>query len=127
MALQIIRTRAGEELAILPRDEYDRLVARAEDSADIGRGAHARGRIAAGEDEAVPFEIAGRLLDGESPVRVWREYRGLTVTALGAAAGISAAYLSQIERGRREGTLSTMAAIAKALRVGLDDLVPGTL
>lgn len=125
MTAQIIKTPAGEELAILPRADYDRLVARAEDASDIRAGAEARARITAGADELVPLDIAGRLLEGESPVRVWREHRGMTMAALAGAAGISAAYLSQIEGGKREGTLSTMAAVAKALRVSLDDLISG--
>src|SRR3546814_3871263 len=55
-----------------------------------------------------------RLLDGENPVRVWREHRGLTVKALAERAGISAAYLSQIEGGQRDGSLDTMRKIAEA-------------
>ena len=79
--------------------------------------------LAAGEDEMVPAAIALRLLGDEHPVRVWREYRGLSVKDLAEAALISPSYLSQIETGRREGTLETMARIARALRIDLDDLV----
>ncbi|HAD03142.1 MAG TPA: hypothetical protein DCF93_00260 [Desulfuromonas sp.] len=45
------------------------------------------------------------------------------VPELSEKAGISKPYLSQIETGKRQGTLETMAAIAKALAVPLDVLV----
>jgi transcriptional regulator with XRE-family HTH domain len=57
-------------------------------------------------------------------VRVWREHRGLTVEKLAKAAGISQPYLSQIETGRRDGTFKVMAALARALKIDLDDLAP---
>lgn len=121
---KLITTPGGEELVLLPKDEYERLVEAAEDLADIAAYDEAMRKLAAGEDELIPSEIVDRLLfSDESPVRVWRDHRGLTVKELAEAAGISASYLSQIETGSREGTLETMARIARALRVDLDDLV----
>ena len=73
--------------------------------------------------EFFPAEIVDRLLAGESPVRVYRKYRGLTQKQLAEAAGIDAVTLSQIETGRRAGSLKTLAAIAKALGVGAGDLM----
>lgn len=67
--------------------------------------------------------MVDRILAGENLVRVWREHRGLTVAGLAEKAGITQPYLSQIETGKREGTLATMKKIASALRVKLDDLV----
>ena len=96
----------------------------AEDADDIQAAREAEARIAAGESEFVPFDFAVRIVEGEHPVRVWREYRGLKVGELAKAAGISQVYLLQIEGGKREGTLSTMRALARALRVDLDDLLP---
>lgn len=120
---QIIETSTGEKLAVIPLEEYRRLVDAAEDAADQGAYDEAKRRLASGEDELVPEPFAGRLLNGESPVRVWRELRGMTPGELADAAGISAAFLSQIEGGRREGRVATLKAIAAALRVSLDDLV----
>ena len=51
--------------------------------------------------------MVDRILNGENLVRVWREHRGLTVSALAQMAGIAQPYLSQIETGKREGTLQT--------------------
>lgn len=121
---QLIRTPRGEELIVLPRAEYERLCEADEDLADIRAARAAHSRMAKGEDEPVPFVVAERLIAGENPIRVWREQRGMQISELAAAAGISSAYLSQIEGGKRRGTVAVMAAIAKALGISLDDLIP---
>lgn len=80
-------------------------------------------RLAAGgEEEWVPAGTANRILDGENPVKVWREYRGMTQESLAERAGISKAYLCQIETGKRAGAVKTLRAIAAALGVTVDDL-----
>ena len=61
-------------------------------------------------------------MGGESKIRVWREYRGLTVKALAEAAGVTPAYLSQIETGAREGTIETLETLSAAPRVTIDDI-----
>jgi transcriptional regulator with XRE-family HTH domain len=71
----------------------------------------------------VPSEIVDRILNGENLTRVWREHRGLTIKALAAMIDVAPAYLSQIETGKRDGTVKTMQRIAKALGLKLDDLV----
>ncbi len=73
--------------------------------------------------ENLPAALVRRLAAGESPVRVWREHRGLTQRALADAAGISPAMMNEIETGKKEGSIRTLLAIARALHVDLDDLV----
>ncbi|MCF4129475.1 helix-turn-helix domain-containing protein [Methylobacterium sp. SyP6R] len=94
-----------------------------ESQADRLAVAEFRRRLAAGEEEMIPVEVVDRLLSGENRVRVWREHRGLTATALAEKAGIAQAFLSQIETGRREGTVETLRKLARALDLTLDDLV----
>jgi|GEM_PF-87832 len=74
--------------------------------------------------ELIDAEVVHRIAEGESPVRVWREYRGLKAIELAKSAGISAAYLSEIETGKKDGTFKTMTAIASVLDIRLDDLAP---
>ena len=119
---QMIDTPGGERMVVLPLKDYERLCAAAEDLADMRAYDTAKQGLAAGTDELIPADFGDRILDGESPVRVWREYRGLSVKQLAAGAQISAAYLSQIEGGSRNGSLSTMKALAKCLSLDVDDL-----
>ncbi len=119
---QIIKTPAGEQMAVLPLEEYKRLLHSAEELVDVGDYDKAMEQLAIGQDEMIPAEYADRILDGESAVRVWREYRELNVKELARRANISASYLSQIEGGARAGSLPTIKALATALRLDLDDL-----
>ena len=73
--------------------------------------------------EFVPLEVVDRIIDGENAVRVWRKYRGLKQQQLADRAGISKAYLSQIESNKRTGTIETLATLAKALNLTIDDLI----
>ena len=90
---------------------------------DVAAYDRAKAALAAGDDELVPAVVTNAILDGERPVRVWRQHRELSQVQLAEAAGISQAYLAQIETGKREGTLSLYRSLAEALGVDLDDLV----
>lgn len=123
MTAQFIMTATGERLVVLPEAEYAALLAIAEDAEDGEIVREFKRKLAAGEEELVPSAVVDRILNGENLVRVWREHRGLSVSALAQMAGIAQPYLSQIETGKREGTLQTMKKIADALKITLDDLV----
>lgn len=74
------------------------------------------------DQELVPFELVKSIADGEHPVRVWREYRGMKAGELAAASGLAASYLSDIENGKKPGSVKAMKRIAAALNVTVDDL-----
>ena len=124
MSAQILRKGGKPEWAVLPYDEYRRLLEAAEVSEDL---AVYRAAKALPEEELIPARVIHRILDGESAVAVWREHRGLTLTALAKAAGLSTPYVSQIETGKRVGTVTALRAIAKALNIGLDELAPSSI
>jgi ribosome-binding protein aMBF1 (putative translation factor) len=112
------------DTVLLRRTDYEALLRHAEDAADAAQVRAAEARVAAGEDEYVPLALTERLAAGASPVRVWREHRGLSARALAGRAGISTAYLSQIETGKKPGSFDAMAKLARALGIDLEDLAP---
>ena len=120
---QYITAPDGTELAVLPRDELERLIESAEDAEDRRAVAEIDRKLASGEEELIPAEFVNRILDGENPVRVWREFRGMKVKDLAAEAGIAPNYLSLIETGKREGSVKVMKALAAALDLDLDEIV----
>jgi DNA-binding Xre family transcriptional regulator len=81
-------------------------------------------RVEQANEETVPFEVVRRLSEGDAPVTVWREHRGLSRDELATAADIQADFLDEVEGGKEDVPLRKMHAIARALRVDLDDLVP---
>lgn len=127
-APQSIKGQDGSaQYIVLPADEYALLMQTVSAAREL---MSARGTIAGkvvdrmGSTDGVPASVAHRIADGENPVRVWRLARGLKAVALARASGISPAYLSEIETGKKDGTFKTMAAIARVLNVSLDDLAP---
>jgi len=78
-------------------------------------------------EETVPFEVLQRLADGAVPVIVWREHRGLSQEQLAAAARVQVKILAEVESGREDVPLRAMYAIARTLRIDLDDLVPWSM
>ena len=113
-------TPKGEPMVIMPEAEYNRLIAHAEDAADIAMADSITARIQAGTEEFFPNDIAKRLmLEEENPIRVVREYRGMTAETLAGEAGISRAYLTQIETGHRSGRTDVLKRLAQALKVDM--------
>ncbi len=122
--IQIIETPQGEPcFAAVPIELYRVMVRDLEAYGDLKAGLTELNTLDAGAD-AVPADVAHRIADGANPVRVWREHRGLKAVALARRAGISPAYLSEIETGKKEGTFRTMALLARHLGISLDDLAP---
>lgn len=75
-----------------------------------------------GDAAMVPEPVAARERESGSAVLAWREHRGLSQSQLANRAGISKAYLSQIETGARHGSVRALKALARALDVPLDVL-----
>lgn len=117
--VQYIEENGEPVYAVLGIKDYERLLAAAEDAADLAAVRNAR----AIREALVPGEIAERLIAGENPVKVWRGYKGMTQVDLAEAAGLDQADVSRIERGKREPSGRTLRALANALDVTVDDLV----
>lgn len=96
-------------------------MSKSEDASDVRAYDEAKRRLETREDELIPAEFAHRILDGESPVKVYREYRGLGRDELAAKAGIEVETLDQIERGE-QSERGAMERIAQILELNLDDL-----
>jgi hypothetical protein len=101
---------------LFARSDYEQFIDLIEDRRAIE--AHGRTR----QEEAVPSAIVDRLLAGENPIRVWREFRSLSLADLAGKTALSKGFLSDIENGKRTGTVDTLKSIAAALGVDLDDV-----
>jgi ribosome-binding protein aMBF1 (putative translation factor) len=125
MSVRFQKTPRGE-VAILPRKDYELLVAKASEAdEDVGTArivARARKEIASGSP-LLPKDVVDRLANGENPVRVLREWRDITQMYLSFKTNLSQGHISDIENGRRMGTASTLRLIANVLNVPLDLLV----
>jgi DNA-binding XRE family transcriptional regulator len=122
MTAQIIEI-AGHKMAVLPVAEYRHLLEAAEDQADILAAERAAERAEAGE-EYLPSEIVDKLLAGENALRVWRKYRGLSAISLSQLSGIDQSRISELENGKAQGKPTTWRALARVLKVSVDDILP---
>jgi DNA-binding XRE family transcriptional regulator len=120
--IQIIERNGKPEWAVLPYEEYLKLIEQAELLEDISDFDEIYAAIKRGEEELIPAEVVNAILDGKSPIKVWREYRGLTQQQLAEMVGISKPYLSQLETGKRTGTTEVLSTIAETLNVSLEQV-----
>ncbi|MCR9124182.1 MAG: helix-turn-helix transcriptional regulator [Phyllobacteriaceae bacterium] len=109
---------AGTPYVLLPEDAYEEL-------RDMAEARAVRTSIAEGE-ETYPDAVVSALLDGENPVRAFRQWRGLKAADLARAAGLGPAYLSEIETGRKTGSAKALKALAVELDVDMALLVAPT-
>ncbi|HYW64963.1 MAG TPA: helix-turn-helix transcriptional regulator [Bradyrhizobium sp.] len=125
--VQFIQTPGGDDLAVLPRTQYNRLVAlAAEAEEDAAASRIVRNSVRAlkeGREVLLPKAVVDRLARGDNPVRVIREWRDMIQGELAVAVGISQNYLSEIENGRRKGPAQLQKKFARALGVPVDLLI----
>jgi DNA-binding XRE family transcriptional regulator len=107
----------------LSRKDWDALLEAFEDADDRLSILNSRAARAKGTDNAIPVAFVQRLLAGEPPVRVYREWRGMKATELARAADVKQPYLSAIETGAKPGSAAALKRIAAVLKVDLEDLV----
>jgi hypothetical protein len=126
----------SDDTVTLPRAEYEALLKQKElvqslqdaleDATDAAFMQQVERDLEAGihKGEYFPSELVDRLLEGkEHRLRVWRDYRTFTMQQLEAKSGIKQSYISEIETGKKPGSIATMKALADALDVTIDDLV----
>ena len=119
---QIIQTPEGE-MVLLPKVDYEALLSALEDAEDILIAERSMARIASGEEELITDTEIDDYLDAPTPLAFWRKKRGLTQAALAKQAGVTQAYLSEIESGKKETRVAVLKDLATALKVTVDELV----
>ena len=105
-------------MVTIPQAEYERLVADSEMLADLA--AYDTAKAEAGE--GMPLAVFSRIISGENPVKVIREWRGLTQAELARRADLHRVQLHDVESGKSRGSVETLKAIAVALDMPLDDV-----
>lgn len=119
MKPQIIELDGAPAFAVVPIAEWRALLERLQDLQDVADAKAAR------DEEQLPLEFVQRLVAGESPLRLWREHRGLTLQQLADRAGCTRQMLSMVENGRSRPSVQLLGKLAAALGCDLDDLHAG--
>src|SRR4051795_13003594 len=125
MKVEFRQTPSGE-VAILPRAEYERLKALSDEAAEDTGTARLVARAKKDNGVRLPIAVVDRLASGENPIRVLRQFRGLTQAELATAESVQITqnYLSDLENGKRKGPFELHLKIAACLNVPVDLLAP---
>jgi DNA-binding XRE family transcriptional regulator len=119
--IQIIRTPSGEEMVVLPKAEYDALIAAAngadEDAEDVAIYDARKAALAGGGTGLLPEAVSRLLLKGHSRLKAIRLWRDMTQTELAKQAGVGQGYISDMESGRRPVGGEVLQALAERLNV----------
>lgn len=74
----------------------------------------------AGNSNDLPSDILDALAaKQESPVKILRKHRGMTQAELAKKAGLSRPYLTEIETGKKDGSIRAMKSLATILKVSV--------
>jgi len=114
---------ATKNTVTLSRKAFDALLEALDDAEDRAAVRASLARSKQDAEAALPIKQFRRVLAGEHPIRVWREFRGVGLNALAREAKLSASYLSEIEKRIKPGSVTALRSLAKALNVGIDELV----
>ena len=76
------------------------------------------------EGDGVPHVVVGKVIkEGQTYLRAWRDYLGLTQAELAGKAGISQAALSQMESGESKLRKATRSKLADAMGINPEQLL----
>ncbi|MFP7755558.1 helix-turn-helix domain-containing protein [Thermodesulfobacteriota bacterium B35] len=104
---QVIKHNGRPVFAVLPWDEYKRLVSMACDDDDV----------------FFPNDVVKANSSGMCLVRAWREHFGMTQAELARKAGMSQPALARIEKGAGTPRMSTLSRLADAMGIDVRQLV----
>lgn len=116
MNAQIIEHQGQPAFAVIPYAEWQAMLARLEDIEDRQASESTK------EEETFPIEFVERCLSDESKVKVWREYRGLTLQSLADQCGVTRQMLSMLEHGKTRPSAALLGRLAAALGCDMEDL-----
>ena len=116
---QFIRTPSGDEMVIIPRAEYEALIAAAqdEDQDDVAIYDARKAELAASRNGLLPQPVSQAMLKGDTLLRALRRWRDITQSDLAAKADVGQGYISDLESGRRMGAPETLRRLAQVLDV----------
>ncbi|MBS9783419.1 MAG: helix-turn-helix transcriptional regulator [Pasteurella sp.] len=112
----------NKEYIVVARDTWQGLMDIVEDRLDSVFATSIIEKV--DNEESFPHDFVVKLCSGEEPpLKLWREYRGFSGRQLAKKVGISSSYLSDIENGKKDGSVSVVKRIAEVLQVDIDDII----
>ncbi len=79
-----------------------------------------------GDGERFSAEFVDKLFDAQTTgekITLWRDYRGMTMTDLAKAVGVSQSYISDIENNKKDGSIKVIKAIVDVLHADIELII----
>lgn len=124
---------------VLERADWDQLVSAVEsnndeDADDIAAVVAARSEDAqvaalveaergSAVETTIAIEVIRAEIDGEHPLKAWRDYRGWSQADLATKSGVAGTSIAQIEARRGNAGIESLSRLARALGIPMDALV----
>jgi DNA-binding XRE family transcriptional regulator len=74
-------------------------------------------------ETTVPLQVVKAKLDGAHPLKAWREYRGITQVELASRSAVARDLIAQIETHKKQGSVTTLDRLARALSIPIAALI----
>ena len=106
---QIIQQNGEPAFAVIPWEEYQSLIENLAEPDD--------------SDVWFPHEVVGANIRGDSLIKAWREYRGMTQEELALKAGIKQPALARLEKPDANPRTVTLKKLAAAMDLDIEQLI----
>jgi transcriptional regulator with XRE-family HTH domain len=104
---QVITQNGKPAFAVIPWDEYQKLLQAQTDDSDIW----------------FPNDVVKANVRGDSLIKAWREHFGLTQEALAEKAGIKQPALARLEKAESNPRNATLKKLADAMEISVEQLI----
>ena len=74
-------------------------------------------------ETTVPLQVVKAKLEGAHPLKAWREHRGVTQRELASRSAVARDLIAQIETKRKQGSVTTLDRLARALSIPIEALI----
>jgi predicted transcriptional regulator len=88
-----------------------------EDEEDVAIFDARMAELKVGKASILPQEVSAFIMRGDSLLKALRKWRGMTQFDLVAKTDLSQGFLSDLESGKKQGTVETLGKIARALEI----------
>lgn len=106
---QVITQNGKPAFAVIPWDEYQALIENREDNDEA--------------DVWFPNEVVKANVRGDCLIKAWREYFKFTQAELAERASMTQSSLARLESGKVKPRKTTLAALADAMGINVEQLV----
>lgn len=74
-------------------------------------------------ETSFPVTATIKIIQGEAPLKTFRKHHNMSQAELSKRSGVPQGLISEIETGKKQGSVTSLKALADTLQVQIDDLL----